>query len=96
MHLLAFIVLLIFYCFREQKANSVKDALELFMGKDPLEGVTCSRTHQEVEAWTQTTLEDLPLVLILHLKCYDYKSDACSKIIKNFDFQVDLKIDASK
>ncbi|KAK6640185.1 hypothetical protein RUM44_011871 [Polyplax serrata] len=76
-----------------EKANSVKDALELFMGKDPLEGVTCSRTHREVEAWTQTTLEDLPLVLILHLKCYDYKSDACSKIIKSVDFQVDLKID---
>ncbi|KAL0267386.1 UNVERIFIED_CONTAM: hypothetical protein PYX00_009673 [Menopon gallinae] len=76
-----------------EKVNSVKDALELLVGRDPLEGVTCSRTHQEVEAWTQMSLEDLPLVLILHLKCFDYKSDGCTKIMKPVDFSIDLKVD---
>jgi len=66
------------------------------VGKDPLEGMTCSRTNQEIEAWTQATLEDLPLVLILHLKCVDYKHDGCSKNTKQVEFPVDLKIEPSK
>lgn len=76
-----------------EKANSVKDALELLVGKDTLEGMTCSKTNQEIEAWTQVSLEDLPLILILHLKCFDYKQDGCSKIMKSVDFTVDLKVD---
>lgn len=76
-----------------EKAASVKEALELLVGKDELQGVTCSKTHKQVEAWTQTTLEDLPIVLILHLKCFLYKPDGCSKIVKTLDFPVDLKID---
>lgn len=79
-----------------QKASSVKEALEILVGKDQLEGVTCSKTNQEVSAWQQVTLEELPIVLILHIKCFDYKMDGCTKILKSVDFPVELKIDASK
>lgn len=67
--------------------------MELLVGRDQLEGVTCSKTNQEVEAWQQVSLEELPVVLILHLKWFDYKLDGCTKIVKNVDFPIDLKID---
>ncbi|XP_026463635.1 uncharacterized protein LOC113366269 isoform X2 [Ctenocephalides felis] len=76
-----------------EKAASVSQALELLVGRDQLEGVTCSKTNQEVEAWQQVSLEELPVVLILHLKWFDYKLDGCTKIVKNVDFPIDLKID---
>jgi ubiquitin carboxyl-terminal hydrolase 10 len=70
--------------------------LEILVGRDQLEGVTCSRTNQEVEAWQQVTLEELPLVLLLHLKWFDYKLDGASKIVKCVEFPIDLKVDPSK
>lgn len=78
-----------------EKASSVKEALEIMTGRDKIEGVTCSKTNQEVAAWQQISLEKLPAVLILHLKCFDYRG-SCTKIVKNFDYPIDLKIDASK
>lgn len=77
-----------------EKVASVKEALEsLFMGQSPLEGVTSSRTNQEVDAWQQQTLEELPLVLLLHLKYFDYKHHTCTKILKSTEFPIDLKLD---
>lgn len=76
-----------------EKAQSVKDALEILVGRDQLEGVTCSRTNQEIEAWQQVTLEELPLVLLLHLKWFDYKLEGTSKIVKCVEFPIDLKVD---
>ncbi|XP_018804399.1 PREDICTED: homeobox protein 5 [Bactrocera latifrons] len=77
-----------------EKAASVKEALEILVGRDQLEGVTGSKTKQEVVAWQQMTLEKLPTILILHLKWFDYRSDGCTKILKKVEFPVDLKIDA--
>lgn len=77
-----------------EKAASVKDALDLLVGKDQLEGVTCSKTKQEIAAWQQVTLEELPIVMILHLKCFDYKMDGCTKILKALEFPIELKIDS--
>lgn len=66
------------------------------MNKDQVEGVTCSKTNQEVTAWQQMTIEKLPVVLILHLKLFDYKGDVCTKILKTVDFPIELKLDPSK
>ncbi|XP_012269229.2 ubiquitin carboxyl-terminal hydrolase 10-B isoform X1 [Athalia rosae] len=77
-----------------EKAESVKGALEILVGKDQLEGMTCSKTKREIEAWKQVQLEELPVILILHLKWFDYKLDGCSKILKSVEFPIDLKIDA--
>lgn len=77
-----------------EKAASVKDALDLLVGKDQLEGMTCSKTKQEIQAWQQVTLEELPIVMILHLKCFDYKMDGCTKILKTLEFPIELKIDS--
>ncbi|XP_030239292.1 ubiquitin carboxyl-terminal hydrolase 10 isoform X3 [Drosophila navojoa] len=77
-----------------EKAASVKEALEILVGRDQLEGVTGSKSKQEVVAWQQMTVEKLPIVLILHLKYFDYRSDGCTKILKKVEFPVELKIDA--
>ncbi|CAD1479173.1 unnamed protein product, partial [Heterotrigona itama] len=77
-----------------EKAESVKGALEILVGKDQLEGMTCSKTKQQIEAWKQVTLEELPIILILHLKWFDYKLDGCSKIVKSVEFPIDLKLDS--
>lgn len=75
--------------------KSVRDALEALVTKNQLEGVTSSKTNEEVEAWQQVMLDELPVVLVLHLKCFDYKLDGCTKIIKALEFPIDLKLDAS-
>ncbi|KAJ2943652.1 hypothetical protein O0L34_g16764 [Tuta absoluta] len=69
-----------------ERATSVKDALELLAGKDTLEGVG--------DAWQQLSLEQLPVVLLLHLKCFQLDPEGhTAKIVKTIDFPVDLKID---
>lgn len=77
-----------------ENVNSVYEALEILVSKNQLEGVTSSKTNEEVEAWQQVMLEELPIVLILHLKCFNFKKDGCTKIIKPIEFPVDLKIDS--
>lgn len=64
--------------------------------KDQLEGVTCTKTNQEVAAWQQYTLEKLPMCLILHLKLFDYNMGGCTKILKTVSFPIELKIDTSE
>lgn len=85
-----------FFFFIFQKAESVEGALELLVGKDQVEGMLCSKTKQQIQAWKQVTLEDLPVILILHLKWFNYKLDGCSKIFKNVSYAIDLKVDSSK
>ncbi|CAH0771368.1 unnamed protein product [Bemisia tabaci] len=79
-----------------EKAKSVSEALGMLVDRDQLEGVTCSKTNQEVEAWQKMTLEELPCVLLLHLKCFDFKQQAqsCAKIIKNIDCPIDLELNS--
>nr|XP_022905363.1 ubiquitin carboxyl-terminal hydrolase 10 [Onthophagus taurus] len=77
-----------------EKVTTVRDALEALVCKNQLEGVTSSKTNKEVEAWQQVTIEELPYVLVLHLKCFDYKLDGCTKIIKALEFPIDLKLDS--
>ncbi|KAF7271049.1 ubiquitin specific protease 10 [Rhynchophorus ferrugineus] len=76
-----------------EKVKTVREALEALTSKYQLEGLTSSKTNQEVEAWQQVMLDELPVVLVLHLKCFDFKLDGCTKIIKALEFPIDLKID---
>ncbi|KYB28781.1 Ubiquitin carboxyl-terminal hydrolase 10-like Protein [Tribolium castaneum] len=80
--------------FGNKKVKTVREALEALVTKNQLEGVTNEKTNEEVEAWQQVTLEELPVILILHLKCFDFKLDGCTKIVKALEFPIDLKIDS--
>jgi len=71
----------------------VRDALACLVAKEPLTGYVCSKSGQEVEASRQTTFEELPPILILHLKCFVYdKSGGCQKLLKRVDFSSDLEL----
>ena len=43
---------------------------------EQLDGYICSKTRQEVEASRNLSLEDLPPILVLHLKRYSEKNVA--------------------
>lgn len=78
---------------QSDKVKSVRDALACLVSKEPLTGYVCSKTGQEVEASRQITLEELPPILILHLKCFVYdKSGGIQKLMKRVDFTSDLEL----
>lgn len=68
----------------------------MLVTKDTLEGLTCPKTNRELDAYQQVTIDELPYVLLLHLKCFEYKQQKLYKILKNVEFSVDLKIEPSK
>ncbi|VVC38030.1 Peptidase C19, ubiquitin carboxyl-terminal hydrolase,Ubiquitin specific protease, conserved [Cinara cedri] len=76
-----------------EKAKSVREALDMLVNKDTLEGLTCPKTNRELDAYQQVTIDELPYVLLLHLKCFEYKQQKLTKIVKNVEFSVDLKIE---
>ena len=72
---------------------SVQDALEQLVSKESLQGFTCPKTKQEVEATRRITLETLPPVLVLHLKWFVYdKSGGSQKQLKKVEFTETLDI----
>ncbi|XP_074000200.1 uncharacterized protein isoform X2 [Rhodnius prolixus] len=72
-----------------ESSDSVPEALEKLVGKDVVEGTSRS----EVNTWQTHTLDLLPCVLILHLKCFHYKQQTCSKIVKALQYPIDLRLD---
>ncbi|XP_041375605.1 ubiquitin carboxyl-terminal hydrolase 10-like [Gigantopelta aegis] len=78
---------------QNEKIWTVCDALDGLVCKEMVHGYTCSKTKEEVEAARKITLEELPSVLILHLKCFVYdQKGGCQKLLKKIDFEVDLQI----
>ncbi|XP_014260965.1 ubiquitin carboxyl-terminal hydrolase 10 isoform X3 [Cimex lectularius] len=73
-----------------ESSESVSEALEKLVGRYPVEGATPS---QEVKMFQQQSLDQLPCVLILHLKCFHYRQQTPSKIVKALQFPIDLKLD---
>lgn len=74
--------------------TSVNQALIQNFASEQLDGYICSDTKQEIEACKNHSLEDLPPILILHLKrfVYDGTTGGCQKVMKNVEFSVDLEI----
>ncbi|XP_045477103.1 ubiquitin carboxyl-terminal hydrolase 10, partial [Harmonia axyridis] len=77
-----------------KKANNIAEALEGLTTKNKLEGLTSSKTKEPVEAWQQVMIEKLPVVLVLHLKCFEYRMNGCTKIMKTIEFPINLQIDS--
>lgn len=75
--------------------KNVADALRHNFSVEALHDYMCPKTKKEIEASRSLLLEELPAVLVLHLKrfVYDENSSAgCQKLLKNIDFPVDLEI----
>ena len=79
---------------QSDKIGSVADAIASNFADEAIEGYMCSKTNLEVEASRSMYLEELPPILVLHLKrfIYDGSSNGCQKLLKNIDFPVDLEI----
>ncbi|XP_062609572.1 ubiquitin carboxyl-terminal hydrolase 10-like [Saccostrea cucullata] len=78
---------------QSEKVYSVKEALEGLVSRESVSGFTCSKTKAEVDVVRHLTLEELPPVLILHLKFFVYDKDGGSqKLLKNLEYGIDLEI----
>jgi len=80
---------------QSKNIKNVGDALLHNFTSETIDGYMCSKTNKQVEASRSLFLDELPSVLILHLKrfIYDETSSAgCQKLLKNIDFPVDLEI----
>ncbi|CAH1779744.1 unnamed protein product [Owenia fusiformis] len=76
-----------------EKVLTLKDAIENVMTKEVIHGYTNSKTKKEVEAYKRLSLESMPPVLILHLKCFVYnKSGGIQKLLKQIEFGESLEI----
>ncbi|KAM4642959.1 ubiquitin carboxyl-terminal hydrolase 10-like isoform 1-T1 [Amazona ochrocephala] len=77
---------------QSDKIRTVQDALESLVARESVQGYT-TKNKQEVEISRRVTLEELPPVLVLHLKRFVYeKTGGCQKLIKNIEYLVDLEI----
>ena len=79
---------------QSESITSVTDALLENFSSEILDGYICSRTNMAVEASRNLSLEELPPILILHLKRFVYSgsSGGCQKVMKHVEFSVDLEI----
>jgi len=79
---------------QDQEIQSVTDALEQNFANEKLDGFICSKTKKEIDATRILSLEELPPILILHLKrfVYDGQTGGVQKIMKQIEFGVDLEI----
>ncbi|KAJ8959011.1 hypothetical protein NQ314_006309 [Rhamnusium bicolor] len=78
-----------------RRARTVREALETLVAKQSLEGLVSSRTNRVVEAWQQVTLDELPVILVLHLKCFDFGYGGCRKITRALEYPLELSIDGN-
>ncbi|XP_045451963.1 uncharacterized protein LOC123660991 [Melitaea cinxia] len=68
-----------------QRSDSVESALDLLVAKEHIEGVP--------GAWQRLSMEHLPAVLVLHLKCFKLGARGqAHKTVKKIDFPVDLTV----
>ncbi|KAK2854045.1 hypothetical protein Q5P01_006706 [Channa striata] len=77
---------------QSEKIRTVQEALETLVARESVQGYT-SKTKQEIEISRRVTLEELPPVLVLHLKRFVFeKTGGCQKLTKNVDYPIDLEI----
>jgi len=79
---------------QDSEVVSVTDALLANFASEQLDGFICSKTKKEVDATRSLSLEELPPVLILHLKRFVYNgaTGGVQKLLKKVTFNVDLEI----
>ncbi|XP_023646555.2 ubiquitin carboxyl-terminal hydrolase 10 isoform X2 [Paramormyrops kingsleyae] len=77
---------------QSEKIRTVQEALESLVARESVQGYT-SKSKQEVEISRRVTLEELPPVLVLHLKRFVFeKTGGCQKLVKNIEYPIDLEI----
>uniref|UniRef100_A0A224Z2W1 ubiquitinyl hydrolase 1 n=1 Tax=Rhipicephalus zambeziensis TaxID=60191 RepID=A0A224Z2W1_9ACAR len=74
--------------------KTVEDALLHLAAEEKVQNYHSSKSNKEVDALRRTTLEKLPLVLILHLKRFVYdKNGGCKKLMNAIHIPHQLQLD---
>ncbi|XP_013794736.1 ubiquitin carboxyl-terminal hydrolase 10-like [Limulus polyphemus] len=78
---------------QSERVVSVLSALNHLTSKELVQGYTSAKTKQEVEASRRITIEELPLVLVLHFKRFVYdKNGGSKKVVKCTEYSVTLEL----
>lgn len=74
--------------------RTLDDAIRWQTKSETIHGYTCSKTKQIIEANSQMFLENLPPILIFHLKLFDYdiETGVSKKLFKIIDFSENFEI----
>lgn len=73
--------------------KSVQDAIKSFTAPEIIHDFYCSKMKQKLDAQRKTSLDQLPPILILHLKQFVYTQDqGLKKLIKKIEYPVDLEL----
>jgi len=74
------------------EVNYVEDALNMFMLKETVDGYKAPDSTVEIQASKQLTIEQLPVVLILHLKRFTFEQGEAHKVHKVIEYEPVLNI----
>lgn len=73
--------------------KSVQDAIVSFTALETIQDFYCSKTRQKLDAQCRTSLDQLPPILILHLKQFVYTPDhGLKKLMKKIEYPIDFEI----
>ena len=77
---------------KANKIRNVEDALKNLSNKELIHGYNCPKTNKTIDVTSQTYIEQLPTILILHLKLFNGEDGQTKKSMKKIEFPIDLEI----
>jgi len=77
---------------QSDKIHTVEDALRNLTLSESIQGYQCPKTNKAIEASYQTFLDQLPAILVLHLKLHNDDNGQMKKSMKKINFPIDLEI----
>lgn len=73
--------------------KSLQDAIKSFTATEIIQDFYCSKTKQKLDAQRRTSLDQLPPILILHLKQFIYTQDhGLKKLMKRIEYPIDFEL----
>ncbi|KAG9509354.1 Ubiquitin carboxyl-terminal hydrolase 10 [Fragariocoptes setiger] len=76
-----------------ENIKSVQDAIKSFTTPESIHDFYCSKTKQKQDALCQTSLDQLPPILILHLKQFVYSQDqGLRKLVRKIEYPIDFEL----
>lgn len=78
---------------KDPKINTLDDALARFCEPSAISDYTDSKTRQNIHTNKNMLIEQLPPILIIHLKCFLYDdADGTKKLNKSISYSVNLTL----
>jgi ubiquitin C-terminal hydrolase len=78
---------------KSDNVKSLQDAIKSFTATEIIQDFYCSKTKQKLDAQRRTSLDQLPPILILHLKQFIYTQDhGLKKLMKRIEYPIDFEL----